>query len=213
MTRNIAPINNTENHPLSKYYQFQSRIYDMTRWSFLFGRRQLIRTLPIPTKKSISILEIGCGTGKNLVQLAKKYPHAEITGIDLSEEMLQICRKKITPYQGRISTIKGAFGEVTFRENFDLIVFSYCLTMVNPGWDRLIDQAKSTLKTGGVMAVVDFHDTAVSGFEHHMAGHHVRMDGHLLNVLPKKFRQHEQQIAKAYFGAWRWFMFIGYKKP
>ncbi|MEM1357475.1 MAG: methyltransferase domain-containing protein, partial [Bacteroidota bacterium] len=77
-----------KDHPLSQYYQFQSRIYDLTRWSFLFGRKHLLASLPFRPTEPLQILEVGCGTGHNLLRLAKKYPEAEITGIDLSTDML-----------------------------------------------------------------------------------------------------------------------------
>lgn len=198
-----------EEHKLSKYYRFQSRIYDLTRWSFLFGRQRLIQSLPIGREERIRVLEVGCGTGRNLTQLARRYPHAEITGIDLSADMLAIARKKITPFGGRVTTVHGAFGEVPFKENFDLIVFSYCLTMVNPGWDRLLHIAANSLQPGGLIAVVDFHDSALPAFKRHMQGHHVRMDGQLLPVLNDLFPGQETRVRKAYLGLWRWVLFVG----
>jgi S-adenosylmethionine-diacylgycerolhomoserine-N-methlytransferase len=194
---------------LSSYYRFQSRIYDLTRWSFLFGRRSLIKHLPLRTENRFRVLEVGCGTGKNLVEIAKKFPHAEITGIDLSEDMLNICRKKIKPFNGRITSIHGAFGEVRFKEKFDLIVFSYCLTMANPGWEKLLRLTSASLRPKGIIAVVDFHDSSIAAFRRHMSNHHVCMEGQLLPELNDLYRASEVQINKAYLGVWRWLLFIG----
>ncbi len=63
-------------HSLEKYYRFHSRIYDATRWLFLFGRDRLIKTAALFTRPR-RILEVGCGTGKNLVRLRQTFPGAE----------------------------------------------------------------------------------------------------------------------------------------
>src|SRR5680860_270801 len=80
---------------LQAYYKLHSPIYDATRWSFLFGRRKLISQLPdLPFRRRL--LEVGCGTGKNIKYLSSSYPHAHITGIDISPDMLQKASKKIS---------------------------------------------------------------------------------------------------------------------
>lgn len=200
----------TENdRALSKYYRFQSRIYDFTRWSFLFGRARIIRELPFEQNEPLRILEVGCGTGRNLVPLARRFPNARITGIDLSADMLAIAGKKIAVFEGRVDTVHGAFGVDVFDESFDVVLFSYCLTMVNPGWKELIRLAKLSTKRGGIVAVVDFYDSALPLFKRHMAGHHVRMEAHLLPELNRHFRVEKAKVNKAYGGVWRWFSFVG----
>ncbi len=41
-----------------------------------------------------SVLDIGCGIGNSTAVLAKKFPCAEITGVDNSEDMLETARKE-----------------------------------------------------------------------------------------------------------------------
>lgn len=197
---------------LSTYYRFQSKIYDATRWSFLFGRRTLLRELPFARKETFKILEVGCGTGANLCRLADRYKNASIHGIDLSQDMLTIARKKTAKHESRIQLFRGHYGQVPLEYPYDLIIFSYCLTMVNPGWEGLIDVAMSDLKGGGILGVVDFHNTPVATFERHMAGHHVRMDGHLSPYLKEVIPQGRSTILPAYGGVWNYFQFVG-KKP
>ena len=78
---------------LQQYYRVHAKIYDLTRWTFLFGRQEIltdVRNARTPAR----ILEIGCGTGKNLAQMARLFPQAELTGIDLADAMLAVARKK-----------------------------------------------------------------------------------------------------------------------
>ena len=54
---------------LDRYYRWHAHFYDATRWAFLFGRKALIR-LAAKQLQPRRILEVGCGTGKNLAELA-----------------------------------------------------------------------------------------------------------------------------------------------
>jgi 2-polyprenyl-3-methyl-5-hydroxy-6-metoxy-1,4-benzoquinol methylase len=70
-------------------------------------------------------LEIGCGTGKNTEWLALK--SAEVTAVDLSEEMLAVAKQKIK--SGNVEFQNSDITEAwTFKEKqFDLITFSLVL--------------------------------------------------------------------------------------
>ena len=74
--------------PLPGYYRFHARIYDATRWSFLFGRDRLINLAAETVardglERPARVAEIGCGTGRNLLALSRALPGASITGVDL----------------------------------------------------------------------------------------------------------------------------------
>ncbi len=56
---------------MRRYYRWQSVIYDLTRWTFLFGRNEMLNRLPIRNDlKTMRLVEVGCGTGRNLKRLA-----------------------------------------------------------------------------------------------------------------------------------------------
>ena len=71
---------------MDRMYRRQRHIYDLSRKFYLLGRDEAIARLrPAPGEK---VLEIGCGTGRNLVKLAQAYPEARLFGLDVSREML-----------------------------------------------------------------------------------------------------------------------------
>ena len=71
---------------MDRMYRRQRHIYDLSRKFYLLGRDEAIARLrPAPGDK---VLEIGCGTGRNLVKLAQAYPEARLFGLDVSREML-----------------------------------------------------------------------------------------------------------------------------
>lgn len=212
MYANITTDNEKQQQAMRRYYRWQSRIYDMTRWSFLFGRKSVLRHLPFSREDRLQVLEVGCGTGKNLVALASRFPKASITGLDVSRDMIKAAEKKTSRFRNRMELIELPYGKLPgFAEKFDIILFSYSLTMINPQWLDLLEQSKLDLKKGGYIVVVDFHDSRWPWFKGHMANNHVRMDSHLLPVLKKLFHNHAVCVKTAYGNLWEYVRFVGRK--
>lgn len=195
---------------MERYYRFHSQIYDATRWSFLFGRQAILQYV---TNQPRRILEVGCGTGKNLLDLARHFPQADIVGLDISDSMLQVARRKISPFKERVWLLQRSYDRpFNSDETFDLVLFSYSLTMMNPGWSEAIDSAYQDLAEGGMIAVVDFHDSAWPAYKRWMGVNHVRMDGHLLPYLSHRFQPQTSRVCAAYGGVWQYLMFAGIKE-
>jgi S-adenosylmethionine-diacylgycerolhomoserine-N-methlytransferase len=198
---------------MSAYYRFHAKIYDLTRWTFLFGRHWLIDWLPFNKTQEFTLLEVGCGTGHNLKYLSECFPKSSLVGIDASADMLTIAQNKLNNSYNKPELINILYGTegVLIRQKPNAILFSYCLTMVNPGWDKLILQAKTDLTEGGIIAVVDFHNSRSNLFKKWMRKNHVRMDSHLLTFLKQNFSTVKYEIRRVYFGLWQYTLYIGKK--
>jgi S-adenosylmethionine-diacylgycerolhomoserine-N-methlytransferase len=141
-------------------YRYQRYVYDVTRKFYLLGRDRLIGELaPRPGE---SVLEVACGTGRNLIAAARRYPRARFFGFDISTAMLETAGKSITRAHlgGRIRIAAGdatAFsGERLFGTgSFDRIFISYALSMIPP-WRAALQQALDALAPGGRLLIVDF---------------------------------------------------------
>lgn len=145
---------------MNRMYRRQRHIYDGTRRYYLLGRDQLISGLqPEP---GASVLEIGCGTGRNLVSAARLYPGARFFGIDVSTEMLTSAISAISR-RGLADRIRVAHGDATAFDperlfgiaSFDHIFISYSLSMITD-WRRVLQAAAGRLKPGARLHVVDF---------------------------------------------------------
>ena len=197
--------------PIERYYRLHSQIYDATRWSFLFGRTAILHAAA-KVSRPARILEVGCGTGKNLVTLSRLFPQANVVGVDLSETMLAVARRKIGPMGPRIRLIHGRYGPAFSNQaDWDLILFSYALSMFNPGFEEAIATAYRDLAPGGHVAVVDFHDTRFLLFERWMGVNHVRMNGQLRPLLNARFKSRIDCPLPAFGGLWRYLLFVGQK--
>jgi S-adenosylmethionine-diacylgycerolhomoserine-N-methlytransferase len=142
-------------------YARQRHIYDLTRKYFLLGRDTLIAELRPPAGGSI--LEVGCGTGRNLIAAARAYPNASLYGLDVSSAMLSTARANIR-HAGLEARITLALGDATRldplslfrRRTFDRIFFSYSLSMIPPWQEALARALDAVEPTGGRLLVVDF---------------------------------------------------------
>jgi S-adenosylmethionine-diacylgycerolhomoserine-N-methlytransferase len=147
---------------MNRMYRRQRHIYDGTRRYYLLGRDQLISGLRLDA--GASVLEIGCGTGRNLVQAARLYPNARFFGIDVSTEMLTSAISAISRH-GLSSRIRVAHGDGTAFDPtilfgvdaFDQVFISYSLSMI-PDWRGVLEAAVSRLTPGGRLHIVDFGD-------------------------------------------------------
>lgn len=145
---------------MDRIYRSQSGIYDLTRKYYLLGRDQLIEALDPPPGGRV--LEIGCGTARNLVRAAKVWPEAEFYGFDISSEMLKAARKNLahSGLKDRITLFHGdaenpALAMPLTVRTFDRIFLSFCLSMI-PDWQGAIRQALTLLAPGGELHIVDF---------------------------------------------------------
>jgi S-adenosylmethionine-diacylgycerolhomoserine-N-methlytransferase len=162
----LWPVEATER--MNRMYRRQRHIYDGTRRYYLLGRDQMIENLR--PEACASVLEIGCGTGRNLVQAAQRFPGAKLFGIDVSTEMLTSAIASISR-RGLSSRIRVAHGDATGFDPqllfgvpaFDHVMVSYSLSMI-PAWTRVIESALSHLKPGGRLHIVDF------GQQEHLPG-------------------------------------------
>ncbi|MCC2114020.1 MAG: methyltransferase domain-containing protein [Hyphomicrobiales bacterium] len=145
---------------MDRSYRYQRHVYDATRKYYLFGRDRMIAELDPPANGSV--LEIGCGTGRNLIAIARRYPTARLYGIDISTEMLASAKAAIARagLSDRI-TLAEAVAAATdprfcFRlAGFDRVYFSYTLSMI-PEWRSALTRAASALAPGGRLHIVDF---------------------------------------------------------
>jgi S-adenosylmethionine-diacylgycerolhomoserine-N-methlytransferase len=145
---------------MNRMYRRQRHIYDGTRRYYLLGRDQMISELR--PSAGASVLEIGCGTGRNLVLAARLYPNARLFGIDVSTEMLTTAISAISR-AGLTSRVRVAHGDATAFDperlfgipRFDHVMISYSLSMI-PDWRGVLCAAAAHLKPGGRLHVVDF---------------------------------------------------------
>ncbi len=188
---------------MDRVYRHQRHIYDLTRKYYLFGRDRVIRNLGL--RPGDRLVEVGCGTARNLIAIQRRYPQARLFGLDASQEMLRTAQenveKKTNRRQGndKIKLCHGyaeAMDSQTFGEEaapFDRALFSYSLSMI-PDWRGALVAAAAVLKPEGRIDIVDFGDLGGLG---PMAGGALRAWLKLFHVAPRsELVQFAEQVAR-----------------
>ncbi len=140
-------------------YRWTRHLYDLTRKYYLFGRDRMIRDLDLP--RGGTVLEMACGTGRNLAVIARAWPRAELYGMDISTEMLKSASAKLGSRaalaQGEAAGFDpaAAFG----RAQFDRVTISFATSMI-PSWEAAVSNALTLVAPGGSLHIVDFGDMA-----------------------------------------------------
>jgi S-adenosylmethionine-diacylgycerolhomoserine-N-methlytransferase len=153
-------IDRTHASHLDGIYRHQRFIYDLTREYYLLGRDRLIAELAPPPAGSV--LEVGCGTARNLIRAATLYPTARLYGVDLSSLMLRSAASSVAR-RGLAHRIRLGFGDATSFDArelfavpyFDRIFMSYTLSMM-PDWQGALRHALRLLAPHGSLHIVDF---------------------------------------------------------
>lgn len=145
-------------------YRYQRYIYDLTRKFYLLGRDQMIGGLQPPT--GARVLEVGCGTGRNLILAARRYPLVRFYGFDISQMMLETAAANIerAGLKSRIKLAQGDASNFNAEEMFGIPTFervyiSYAVSMIPP-WKEALAAALNAVGPGGSLHVVDFGQQA-----------------------------------------------------
>ncbi len=148
---------------MDNMYRYQRHFYDFTRKYYLLGRDRLIARMDLPP--NANILEMGCGTARNLIKLGQRRADVNLFGLDASQEMLDTAQIKLQQaLPGRSVPLRQCLAETldyqqTFglQQPFDAIFFSYALSMIPP-WQAALEAAMINLKPGCKLYIVDFCD-------------------------------------------------------
>jgi ubiquinone/menaquinone biosynthesis C-methylase UbiE len=101
-----------------------------------------------------TVLEVGCGTGKNTVWLLEKTK--QVTAIDLSEEMLAKAKQKISSPHVQFLQADITIGWTFTNQLYDLVSFSLVLEHIQD-LDHIFNEVAAKLKGGGYVYIGELH--------------------------------------------------------
>jgi S-adenosylmethionine-diacylgycerolhomoserine-N-methlytransferase len=141
-------------------YRVQRHIYDASRKYYLLGRDGMLADLDPPPGGTV--LEIGCGTGRNLIRASDYHPAARFYGVDVSAAMLETASASVAK-AGLAHCIRLAEADACRLDTqalfgigrFDRVFFSYVLSMI-PDWRAALASGLAAVAPGGSLHIVDF---------------------------------------------------------
>ena len=100
-------------------------------------------------RRSLDLLDVGCGTGGMLRQLGKAYPRWRLSGLDVSEKAVAYLLRS-----GHTEVIAASANSLPLRDGtFDVLVSLdvMCHDLVNP--ERMLCECARVLRPGGIMVL------------------------------------------------------------
>lgn len=128
---------------IKRIYSNYSNFYDLIFKQFFLPRQKYVIN-QMGIRPNDKILDVGVGTGLSLPIYPK---FCKVTGIDLSEKMLNKAHKKVRKYDLRNITLKQMDAmELQFEDNtFDQVIASFVISVV-PDPIRVISEMKRVCK-------------------------------------------------------------------
>lgn len=119
--------------------------------------RTLLGGIPYSPTREFRVLELGVGTGTLTALLLEQFPHAHVTGIDLSRRMIGRARSKLRPFRDRVTLVDGDLGEFE-TASYDAIVSALAIHHLRDAdkW-RLFRRIYRALPRGGYFGDADDH--------------------------------------------------------
>ena len=112
-------------------------------------------------KNGDSILDLGCGPGNNIRTILEEKPDCEFTGVDLSEEILNIAKRRFQKYNFILQDLR----ELNIDSQYKIIIASFCIVhLTNNETEELIKKI-SQLTTKDGYLYLSYMNGNSSGFE------------------------------------------------
>jgi len=124
-----------------------------------YWKRKILEQIP----DGGSFLDLACGTGILTREIAKKFPAADIVGIDITKSYLDVAKENSNSFDN-ISFILDDAEEFKLDSKFDCITASYLPKYCDP--EILVKNCVAHLKSGGKIVFHDFtypNNSAVRG--------------------------------------------------
>jgi SAM-dependent methyltransferase len=151
---------------VNRDFELQTHRAEERHWWYRGRRRVLERTIDrLALPPHAHILDAGCGSGRNMVDLAR---HGEVTGVELSHTSATLARAR-----GVGEVVEGSVMDMPFAEHsFDMVV---CLDVIEHLQDDrgALRELRRVLRPGGALLVtVPAYQWLWSG--HDEVNHHHR---------------------------------------
>jgi tRNA (cmo5U34)-methyltransferase len=116
----------------------------------------LICCIPFDEKLPIKVLDLGCGTGNISKKVKERFPLAQITCVDMAENMIKMAQNKLSNYS-EISYVLSDFRNLTMDDDYDVVISSLALHHLETDDDKISFYKKiySALRLGGVFYNAD----------------------------------------------------------
>ena len=101
------------------------------------------------------LLDVGCGGGQVVQELATRYPGARVTGLDLSPEQVERAQRRTAGFGARVEIMQGSALDLPFPDETFEFVLSVASLKHWPDAGRGLAECARVLKPGGAACIIE----------------------------------------------------------
>jgi 2-polyprenyl-3-methyl-5-hydroxy-6-metoxy-1,4-benzoquinol methylase len=136
---------------LAKTYEYHYSDVLTKKYRHEIFLKKLLKDYDLNFKK---VLDIGCGTGEISTYLSEIYPYSEISGADISDEVIKIYNKKFRG-GGVLSYRLNVVKDIIYQKKFDYIIASGLLHHVYKDLEKVFINISQMLEDNGKFIFID----------------------------------------------------------
>lgn len=123
---------------------------------YLEQHRVIADLLPRGSQRPLRLLDLGCANGVLSEVALQKLPDLEVTGVDITREMLHAFTHKISRYTSSFRVIEGDYREVDLGGPYDIVLAGLTLHHLAPDTRReFYGTLLDVMKPGGMLVARD----------------------------------------------------------
>jgi len=115
---------------IKQHFEEEAREFDCIILTLIPEYRQMVDTLvsaiPFDHSASLRVIDLGCGTGTVAARVLQTFPNAQVTCLDLAENMIAMAQAKLTRYP-LVRYVVGDFSGFGFDGGYDVVLSSLAL--------------------------------------------------------------------------------------
>lgn len=121
------------NAEMKAFFDRKTEGYDDVHIALMHNKTAITAALPVDIR---TVLDLGAGTGLELIPLFEKFPDVRVTAVDISESMLGVLKTR--PFADRVTCMTGDFFNTDFGNHYDAVISSAALHHFDPDNKRML---------------------------------------------------------------------------
>jgi tRNA (cmo5U34)-methyltransferase len=145
---------------IRKHFEDEAREFDRIIVTLIPDYSQMVEALvvaiPFESSAPIRVIDLGCGTGTVAERVLSSFPNAQVTCLDLAENMIKMARAKLGHHPD-VYYVAGDFNKFDVNANYDVVVSSLALhhLLTNDDKRQFYRRIYGGLRSGGVFYNAD----------------------------------------------------------
>jgi tRNA (cmo5U34)-methyltransferase len=116
----------------------------------------IVQLITFDGEARFKALDLGSGTGALAHLILRFFPNANVCAFDLAENMLEVCRGRLSAFSDRVTFMRGDFAADDIGSGYDVILSGLAIHhLTHQKKKELFDRIFCALNPGGILIIRD----------------------------------------------------------